>query len=366
LPRTQHQLIPCPYCPYEAWSEQDLTNHKRDIHGEGVEKEGEGSAPQEDTSAVEPVPEIQNSKLEKQEAEEEKPEERTDLPPGIFIPKPQPAFWVSDKITRELYIIQKISDRGEPVNIKIIGPSQVGKTTLGWEFAAATKRPCFEVHWGMYQEPGEVWGKDRLSMEKGTYYEQARYVDALETPLCVVILDEPNRCHPEVLNTNFALWDWRRAAYVPDLKRMVKVAPGVVFFACMNEGAEYIGTNPMDKAIRERFTRTIRLKWPPMKVEAQILRDRTGVDKEVSEKLATFARDVRRNPKVGFAPSTGALLVAARDVAEGLPIQEAVMYSLINDLDETADRQALLQHLQIIGSIDEAFVNDRQEDDDES
>lgn len=200
-------------------------------------------------------------------------------------------------------------------------------------------------------------------MEKGTFYEQARYVDALETPRCVIINDEPNRCHPEVLNTNFPLWDWRRAAWVPDLHRMVRVAPGVVFFAAMNEGAEYIGTNPMDKAIRQRFTRTIRLTWPPMRIEARILVKRTGCDKETAEKLAKFARDVRRNPKVGCVPSTRQLLVAAQDVAEGAPIQDAVMYSIINDLDESADRKALLQHLQVIGNVDEAFVEGREEED---
>ena len=41
------------------------------------------------------------------------------------------------------------------------------------------------------------------------------------------------------------------------------------------------------------------------------------------------------------------------------------MYAIINDLDENADRQALLQHLQIIGSIDEAFVEGREEDKDD-
>lgn len=348
MPKGKFDKLPCPYCPYEAWSEDDLRSHLQFAHGEAKPEEKVqailASAPPPATAEETPA---------------------VDLPPGIFVPQPQPDFWVSERVARELYIIGKISARGESVNLKVLGPSGVGKTTLGWEFAAAHRRACFEVHWGMYQEPGEVWGKDRLSMERGTYYEQARYVDALETPYCVVILDEPNRCHPEVLNTNFALWDWRRAAWVPDLRRMVRVAPGVVFFACMNEGAEYIGTNPMDKAIRERFTRTLRLTWPPMRAEAQILMKRTGVAREVAERLAKFAREVRRNPKVGCAPSTRQLIVAAQDVVEGCPIEEAVMYSIINDLDETADRKALLQHLQIIGKVDEAYVEGGGEEDDE-
>ncbi len=366
MPKTKVDKLKCPYCPYEAWSQKDLDDHKKFAHGDTGETKGE-----EQSRPQEPVPEPEPSEAVEETSQVETADLRQhlvqpELPTGIFVPSPQPDFWVSERVARELYIIGKLSEKGEAVNVKVLGPAGCGKTSLGWEFAASFKRPCFEVHWGMYQEPSEVWGKDRLSMETGTYYEQARYVDALETPNCVLILDEPNRCHPEVLNTNFAIWDWRRAAWVPDLKRMVRVAPGVVFFACMNEGAEYIGTNPMDKAIRERFGRTIRLTWPPMRVESKILVKRTGVDKETAEKLAKFARDVRRNPKVGCAPSTRQLLVAAQDVVEGLPIQEAVMYAIINELDETIDRTALLQHLQIIGSVDEAFVEGREEEEDDT
>jgi len=373
LPKTKIQKHPCPYCNYEGWSEKDLDDHKRFAHGDTGEAKGEEqSKPQEAVPETEPIEAVAETPPSEQvspqveTAQLEKPEGEAELPPGIFVPSPQPDFWVSERVARELYIIGKLSDKGEAINIKVLGPAGVGKTSLGWEFAASFKRPCFEVHWGMYQEPSEVWGKDRLSMETGTYYEQARYVDALQLPNCVIILDEPNRCHPEVLNTNFALWDWRRAAWVPDLRQMIRVAPGVVFFACMNEGAEYIGTNPMDRAIRERFGRTIRLTWPPMKVEAKIIKKRTGCEQEIADKLAKFARDVRRNPKVGCTPSTRQLLVAAQDVVEGLPIQEAVMYAIINDLDENADRQALLQHLQIIGSVDEAFVEGREEDTDDN
>jgi len=102
-----------------------------------------------------------------------------------------------------------------------------------------------------------------------------------------------------------------------------------------------------------------------MKVEAGILVKRTGVDQDTAERLAKFARDVRRNPKVGCTPSTRQLLVTAQDVVEGCPLPEAVMYCIINDLDETTDRKTLLQHLQIIGNVDEAFVEGRRGQDDE-
>lgn len=373
MPVTKHPKIPCDVCGYEAWSDVDLANHKASVHAQGSP-----SVPPPETvaSTPPPAPTVKGAVVpgegERKPATEtvepggQSPEPKPQLPPGIFIPEPLKDFWVSKNVARELFIIGRKANRGEILNVKVLGPAGVGKTSLGWEFAASRKKPCFEVHWGMYQEPAEVWGKDRLSMEQGTYYEQARYVDALETPGCVIINDEPNRCPPEVLNANFSLWDWRRAAWVHDLRRMVRVAPGVVFFACMNQGAEYIGTNPMDKAIKERFGRTILLTWPPADVESQILQKRTGVAKEVADKLARFARDIRRDPKVGCKPSTRQLLVAAEDTQEGLPLQEAVMYAIINDLDEDVDRKALLQHLQVIGKVDEAWVNGEARDDDEN
>jgi nitric oxide reductase NorQ protein len=366
MPVTKHPKIPCDVCGYEAWSDTDLANHKASVHQQGTPIQTpptpEAKAPEKvvvPTPAPAAVPSTDPPAGKV-------PEPAPELPAGIFVPPPQPNFWVSKPVAKELYIVGKMADRGEIINVKVLGPAGVGKTTLGWEFAASRKKPCFEVHWGMYQEPSEVWGKDRLSMEQGTFYEQARYVDALETPGCVIINDEPNRCPPEVLNANFGLWDWRRAAWVHDLRRTVKVAPGVVFFACMNLGAEYIGTNPMDKAIKERFGRTIVLTWPPQDVESQILQRRTGVSKEVADKLSRFARDIRRDPKITVRPSTRQLLVAAEDVVEGLPIQEAVMYAIINDLDEDVDRKTLLQHLQVIGKVDEAWVNGEATDEDDS
>jgi nitric oxide reductase NorQ protein len=397
-------------CGYEAWSATDLSGHLKAAHGEPHPDEraaeimaAQGltppTPPKPPAPAVvsptpapvatatsstapptpPPTPPAPPEKAtvvvvkEKAAAPESKPdikagakaEEKYGFPEGIFIPAPQPDFWVAERVVQELYIVGKLTGRGQVINMKFLGPAGVGKTSLGFEYAAANKRPCYSINWGRFQEQSQVFGKDELDMEKGTKYSISKYVEAVETPMCVIVCDEPNRCPPEVLNTNFDLWDWRRSGWFDDLKRTVRVAPGVTFIACMNEGAEYYGTNPMDKAIRERFGRTIRLTWPPMKVEAQILQNRTGVDKDVADKLARFARDVRRNPKIGCTPSTRQLLVAAEDVAEGLPLPEAVMYAIINDLDEGADRKALLQHLQVIGKVDESWVEGTETVDDD-
>src|SRR3989304_1927979 len=152
MAKAEAQKFPCPNCQYQAWSQEDLRSHQLFSHGQG--KQG-------------PVQEMPQAPPRK--SREERP------PPGFFSPEPQPDFWVSPTVGRELYIIGKLSERGENVNVMVVGPAGAGKTSLGWEFASAQKRPCFEVPCGMFMEPGEGWGEGRLSREQGTYYEQAQY-----------------------------------------------------------------------------------------------------------------------------------------------------------------------------------------------
>ena len=52
---------------------------------------------------------------------------------------------------------------------------------------------------------------------------------------------------------------------MPQLHREVVVAPGVVFFVTLDEGYEYVGTNPVDEALRDRMTYSVRMGSPPRK-----------------------------------------------------------------------------------------------------
>jgi hypothetical protein len=136
--------------------------------------------------------------------------------------------------------------------------------------------------------------------------------------------------------------DHRRKAWVPALKREIAVARGAVFFVTLNEGYEYVGTNPIDEALRDRMTYAVRMSYVPKKVEKAILTRRTGVDEETAEKLAEFARTVRRNPKMGVPVSTRQLLGAASLVAEGMALQDAVLFSVVNGMGEDVDYGVLI------------------------
>lgn len=285
--------------------------------------------------------------------------------PEINIPEPDPTFWVDGEVARFLAAVHERSCRGERVNALLVGQTGTGKSSLPRECAATWKRPFFAMHCQLISEQSDWWGVRQISPQEGTFFDTAALVDALETPCCVILLDEANRTHAENLNALFGLLDHRRSAWVPALQREVSVAPGVVFFVTLNRGADYVGTTSVDKAMRDRISNTIFLNHPPKEVEVRLLTERTGVPQVIASRLIDFATTVRSNRKLGLSVSTRQLLECAALVQGGLPVQEAVKFSIVNSAEEEAERAALLQALQVSGDVPSAYVRWRWQDDDE-
>jgi len=274
----------------------------------------------------------------------------------LTVPPDEAGFWVSTRNLERLGRVANRSQTGECVNALIRGPKGCGKTTLARVFAARWGHPFYEVHCGSFVDAEQWFGKDRLTAGE-TWYRKARFIHAVETPSCVVLLDEINRAHPEVLNAILGLLDWRRSMWSDDLTYEVRVAPGVVFFATLNEGEEFYGVNPLDAALRDRFPRTIRLDYPPKSEEATILRDH-GLSARMAGKLTEFAHTLRRTARP-VPVSTRQLLVASEEILDGATLREAVETSVIFGIDDPAHEKAAMQALQWVE--DEPFVSQADE-----
>jgi nitric oxide reductase NorQ protein len=179
---------------------------------------------------------------------------------------------------------------------------------------------------GLLLESGQLFGQTRLKQGE-TYYQEFLFPKAIQTPGCIVHLEEINRTEsPHALNELFSVLSEDRSIWVDELG-LVKVAPRVMFFATMNEGDEFTGTEMLDAALRDRFYR-IHLEYLPHDVEKEVLVSKTGLDEKRTDQMLKIINKIRNNDQMGMSISIRHSLMIAELVSLGSSLREALIYSL--------------------------------------
>ena len=143
-------------------------------------------------------------------------------------------------------------------NIMMTGPAGCGKTMAAKSLVNSLDRPDFYFNLGATQDPrSTLIGNTHFDKDKGTYFSQSLFVEAIQTPNAVILLDELSRAHPDAWNILMTVLDYGQR-YLrldeSDGSDTIKVADGVTFVATANIGNEYTSTRVMDKALMDRFT----------------------------------------------------------------------------------------------------------------
>lgn len=242
-----------------------------------------------------------------------------------MIPKIDPNYFLSQGIIKNLNRIEKLSKR-HPVNVLIVGKQGCGKSSLVKQFAAYYKRPLSTFQIGLLSEPGQLFGEKGLK-EGNTFFEEFLFPKAISTPGSVIHLEEINRPeHPKALNDLFSVLSEDRSIWVEGLG-LVKVAEKIIFFATLNEGAEFTGIDMMDAALRDRFY-IIQVDYPPADIEEEIICSKTGVSREIAKKIINVVNLLRNNAQMPLSISTRHSLMIAELASEGADIREALIYSI--------------------------------------
>ena len=143
-------------------------------------------------------------------------------------------------------------------NIMMTGPAGCGKTMAAKALVNALDRPDFYFNLGATQDPrATLIGNTHFSKEQGTYFSEALFVKAIQTPNAVILLDELSRAHPDAWNILMTVLDSGQRYLRLDeasTQATINVADGVTFIATANIGNEYTSTRVMDKALMDRFT----------------------------------------------------------------------------------------------------------------
>jgi nitric oxide reductase NorQ protein len=243
----------------------------------------------------------------------------------LRIPPLDPHFFILDEDRANLDRFHKMSER-HPVNILTTGNQGCGKSTLVRQFAHIYQRPLATFQVGLLLESGQLFGQQRLRGGE-TYYQEFLFPKAIQTPGCVVHLEEINRSEtPHALNELFSVLSEDRSIWIDELG-FVEVAPGVIFFATMNEGEEFTGTEALDAALKDRFYR-IHLEYLPHEVEREVLVRKTGLEPVQADAVLRIVNRIRNNEELGIGVSIRHSLMIAELVSLGASLREALVYSL--------------------------------------
>ena len=143
-------------------------------------------------------------------------------------------------------------------NIMMTGPAGCGKTMAAKCVVNALDRPDYYFNLGATQDPrSTLIGNTHFDSKNGTFFSKSLFVEAIQTPNAVILLDELSRAHPDAWNILMTVLDYgQRYLRVDeaDNSETIKVADGVTFVATANIGNEYTSTRVMDKALMDRFT----------------------------------------------------------------------------------------------------------------
>ena len=251
---------------------------------------------------------------------------KTDMNNGtLWVPQEDPYYYIDNETLGILDKVHKISAK-HPVNMLVAGRQGCGKSSLVRQYAAVYKRPLATFQVGILSEPGQLFGE--YALENGeTKYKQFLFPQAIQTPGCVIHLEEINRPeHPKALNMLFSLLSDDRQVWMDELG-LLNVADGVVFFATLNEGEEFIGTELLDPALRDRFY-ILLMDYLPNEVEREVLLKKTGVTEKQADDILGAVNELRSNSELVIDISTRTTLMIGEMVTAQATLREAISTSL--------------------------------------
>ena len=254
-------------------------------------------------------------------------------------------------------------------NIMMTGPAGCGKTMAAKALVSALDRPDFYFNLGATQDPrATLIGNTHFDKKKGTYFSEALFVKAIQTPNAVILLDELSRAHPDAWNILMTVLDGGQR-YLrldeADGSPIVNVAEGVTFIATANIGNEYTSTRVIDRAILDRF----------VTIEMDVLNDtqELGLLKfmfpEVSEDdlkaIAEISHHTRtqsmsENGKLTAMVSTRASVEMAGLLYDGFGIDEAAEVSIY---PQFADDGGMDSERTFVKQLVQKYINDGTDED---
>jgi MoxR-like ATPase len=244
-------------------------------------------------------------------------------------------------------------------NIMMTGPSGCGKTLTVQSVAKALNgRPFFYFNLGATTDPrSTLIGNTHFTKDRGTFVADSLFVQAIQTPNAIILMDELTRANPDAWNILITVLDenqrYLRIDEKPDTPT-VKVAKGVTFIATANIGAEYTSTRVLDRAMLDRFSAIVEMEPLSMDDELRLLTmTYPNLRQENLTAIAEIAAHTRSqvksdDPKVTTAISSRLTVEMAGLVYDGFTLAEAAevcIYPFFSDAGGVDSERTYMKQL---------------------
>ena len=244
-------------------------------------------------------------------------------------------------------------------NIMMTGPSGCGKTLAVQSVAKALfERKYFYFNLGATTDArSTLIGNTHFNKEQGTFVADALFVQAIQSPNAIILLDELTRATPDAWNILITVLDenqrYLRIDERPDTPT-IKVAHGVTFIATANIGAEYTSTRVLDRAMLDRFTAIVEMEPLSQDDEVRLLTmTYPDLSKDTIRHIAEIAVHTRTqvksdDGKVQTSISSRLTVEMAGIIQDGFSLAEAAevcIYPFFSDAGGASSERTYMKQL---------------------
>jgi MoxR-like ATPase len=224
-------------------------------------------------------------------------------------------------------------------NVYLYGPAGTGKTEFARQLAAKTGRPCAIISCDNTTDGPTLVGMTVPSSDGGVAWQDGQLTMAIQTPGCVVCLDEPSVARPGAL---FVLQNVlaNRELYIAETGRRVRVADGVIFLATDNTNGTggggrkgYTDTNRLNAAFLDRFGVRVKFDYMSEDQERDIIVAYTKCPPALAElliKCASVTRAAANDQTLTHGIGLRRLLSWAEALIDGNDAEEAFCTAVLN------------------------------------